>query len=118
LRKQLGYEGVVFSDDMEMKALTENFDTEEAALLSVRAGVDVLLYCHDLSKATAMFNMFCREGKRDKQLRGRIDESYARISKLKRRCLRQPRSLTDKKLLEKLIAFDHKKLINEIHGSL
>jgi beta-N-acetylhexosaminidase len=118
LRKQLGYEGVVFSDDMEMKALTENFDTEEAALLSVRAGVDVLLYCHELSKATAMFNMFCREGKRDKQLRGRIDESYARISKLKRRCLRQPRSLTDKKLLEKLIAFDHKKLINEIHGSL
>ena len=118
LRKQLGYEGVVFSDDMEMKALTENFDTEEAALLSLRAGVDVLLYCHDLSKATAVFDLFCREGKRDKQLRDRIDESHARISQLKMRCLRQPRSLTDQEQLEKLIAFDHKKLIDEIHGSL
>jgi beta-N-acetylhexosaminidase len=118
LRQQLGYEGVVFSDDMEMKALTENFNTEEAALLSLHAGVDVLLYCHDLSKATAMFDLFCREGKRDKQMRDRIDESYARISKLKMRCLRQTRSLTDKELLEKLIAFGHNKLIDEIHGSL
>jgi beta-N-acetylhexosaminidase len=118
LRNQLGYDGVVFSDDMEMKALTENFDTEEAALLSLRAGVDVLLYCHDLSKATAIFNLFCREGKRDKQMRDRIDESYARITKLKMRCLRQPRGLTDRERLEKLIAFDHKKLIDEIQGSL
>jgi beta-N-acetylhexosaminidase len=118
LRDQLGYEGVVFSDDMEMKAITENFDTEEAALLSVRAGIDVLLYSRDLSKATAVFDLFCHEARRDKQLRARIDESCARISELKMRCLRQPRSLTDKELLEKVIAFDHRKLIDEIHGSL
>jgi beta-N-acetylhexosaminidase len=118
LREELGYEGVVFSDDMEMKAITENFDTEEAALLCVRAGVDVLLYCHDLPKAARVFDLFCHEARRDKRLRDRIDESYARISELKMRCLRQPRSLTDKELLEKLIAFDHRKLIDEIHGSL
>ena len=118
LRQELGYEGVVFSDDMEMKAITENFDTEEAALLGVRAGIDVLLYCHDLSKAATVLDLFCHEAKRNKQLRARIDQSCARIGKLKMRCLREHRSLPDNELLETLIALDHKKLIDEIHGSL
>ena len=118
LREQLGYEGVVFSDDMEMKAMTANFDLEEAALLSIRAEVDVLLYCHDLSKATAVFDLLCHEAKRDKQLRARIDESCARISTLKMRSLRQTCNLPDEELLERFIALDHKKLIDEIHGSL
>ena len=118
LREQLGYQGVVFSDDMEMKAITANFDTEEAALLSVRAGVDVLLYCHDLIRATAVFELLCHEAKRDKQLRTRIDESCARIRALKMRCLRQTCNLPDEELLERFIALNHKKLIDEIHGSL
>jgi beta-N-acetylhexosaminidase len=118
LREQLSYEGVVFSDDMEMKALTDHFDTEEAALLSVRAGIDVLLYSHDLSKATTVFGVISREARRDKQLRARIDESCARISKLKMRCVRQNHRLPDKQLVERLIAFEHSKLIDEIHGSL
>ena len=117
LRQELGYEGVVFSDDMEMKAITGNFNVEEAALSSVRAGIDVLLYCHDLSKAVSIFNLLCREAMQDSQLRARIDESCARISKLKMRCLRQHRSLPDNGLLEQLIALDHRKLIDEVHGS-
>ena len=118
LRQQLGYEGVVFSDDMEMKAISANFGTEEAALLSVRAGVDVLLYCHDLSKATAVFEFLCHEAQRDKRLRARVDQSFARISKLKMRCLRKQRRLPHNDLVERLSAFEHKKLISEIHGSL
>lgn len=117
LRQQLGFEGVVFSDDLEMKAITQNFGNEEAAVLSVRAGIDVLLYCHDLSKALRVFDLLCREAGRDKQLRDRIDESCTRISKLKRRLLREPRSLPDDKLIETL-AFDHRQLIDEVHGSL
>jgi beta-N-acetylhexosaminidase len=117
LRQELGYEGVVFSDDMEMKAITGNFNVEEAALSSVRAGIDVLLYCHDLSKAVSIFNLLCREARQDSQLRARIDESCVRISKLKMRCLRQHRSLPDNELLEQLIALDHRKLIDEVHGS-
>jgi beta-N-acetylhexosaminidase len=117
LRQELGYEGVVFSDDMEMKAITGNFNVEEAALSSVRAGIDVLLYCHDLSKAVSIFELLCREARQDSQLRARIDESCVRISKLKMRCLRQHRSLPDNELLEQLIALDHRKLIDEVHGS-
>jgi beta-N-acetylhexosaminidase len=118
LRGQLGYEGVVFSDDMEMKAITENFDTERAALSAVRAGVDMLLYCHDLSKATAVFDWLYHEAKRDRQLRNRINQSWARISSLKTRFLRQTCNLSDEELLERLSALDHQRLIDEVHGNL
>ncbi len=117
LRQELGYDGLVFSDDMKMKAITENFDAGEAALSSVRAGIDVLLYCHDVSKAASIVELLCRKARHDRQLRARIEESTARIDKLKKRCLWQHRSLPEKELLERLLAFDHIKLIDEVQGS-
>ena len=117
LRQELGYKGVVFSDDMEMKAITGNFDAGEAAVSSVRAGIDVLLYCHDLAKAAGIVELLCREARHNSQLLARIEESHARIDMLKKRCLRQHRSLPDNELLERLIALDHRKLVDEIHGS-
>ena len=117
LRQELGYDGLVFSDDMEMKAITENFDAEEAAVSSVRAGINVLLYCHDLPKAVGIFELLCREARHDSELRAKIEESCARIDKLKTRCFRQRRRLPESELLGRLVALDHRKLIDEVHGS-
>ena len=117
LRREMDYQGVVFSDDMEMKAITGNFGTEEAALLGVRAGIDVLLYCHDLSQAIGVFDLLCREVKRDKELQARVVESCERISKLKRRYLKRNQGMPDAKL-DTLNSLSHGKLIDEIHGSL
>ena len=61
LRHQLGYDGVVFSDDMEMKAISDNSQPDEAAALAVRAGVDVLLFCHELEKAVEACEFLCDE---------------------------------------------------------
>jgi len=52
LREQLGFAGVVASDDMEMRAIGDHHDIGDAAVASLRAGVDVLLVCQDLGKAT------------------------------------------------------------------
>jgi beta-N-acetylhexosaminidase len=117
LRQELGYEGLVFSDDMEMKAITGNFDAEEAAVSSVRAGINVLLYCHDLTKAAGIVELLCREARRDTQLRARINESSARISKLKIRCLREQPGTPANQLVEQLLALNHGKLIDEVYGS-
>jgi beta-N-acetylhexosaminidase len=117
LRQELGYDGLVFSDDMEMQAITENFDAEKAAVSSVRAGIDVLLYCDDLSKAASIVELLCREARQDNQLRARINESSARIIKLKLRCLREQRDVPDNQLLEQLLALNHGKLIDEVYGS-
>jgi len=46
LRQQLGFEGLLISDDLEMEAITSLMPIEEAALRAVEAGVDLLLCCH------------------------------------------------------------------------
>jgi beta-N-acetylhexosaminidase len=44
LRKELQYQGIITSDDMEMGAITKNYGAEEAPLLALKAGCDVLCY--------------------------------------------------------------------------
>jgi beta-N-acetylhexosaminidase len=44
LRKQLRYSGLIISDDMEMKAITDHFGAEEAPRLAIEAGCDLLIY--------------------------------------------------------------------------
>lgn len=46
LRRELGFEGVIVSDDLEMKAITDHWPVGEAAVLSALAGVDAFLVCH------------------------------------------------------------------------
>lgn len=45
LRTQLGYDGLVISDDLEMKAVFDHFGPEQAAVLGLEAGVDHFLVC-------------------------------------------------------------------------
>jgi len=50
LRRELGYEGLVITDDLEMGAIGHHYEIEEALLLAFTAGVDCLLICHDPEK--------------------------------------------------------------------
>ena len=47
LRQRLGFGGVVFSDDLEMRAIAEHYGAEQAILRGLRAGVDVFCICHN-----------------------------------------------------------------------
>lgn len=46
LRGELGYDGLVMSDDLEMAAIAEQFEMQEAGRWAVHAGCDQLLVCH------------------------------------------------------------------------
>ena len=46
LRKRIGYRGIVFSDDLEMGGILKLMDIEEAAVESIRAGMDLIEVCH------------------------------------------------------------------------
>jgi beta-N-acetylhexosaminidase len=46
LRDQLGYNGVIVSDDMTMGAIVENYSLEEASLRFIKSGGDIALICH------------------------------------------------------------------------
>jgi len=51
LREKLGYDGMVVTDDVEMKAIADNFGVEEAVVLGLSAGVDHFLCCHTAALA-------------------------------------------------------------------
>src|SRR5207237_4368048 len=45
LREELGYEGLVLTDDMEMGAIAKHYQIEDAVRLAIEAGEDMLLIC-------------------------------------------------------------------------
>ena len=114
LRHQLGYDGVVFSDDMEMKAVSDRYSVEAATALAVRAGVDVLLYCHEIDMAAAAFEFLCDEAERDASVRARIEDSYRRVTELKRRYLKSFTGLAENEITARLESLNHRELLNEL----
>lgn len=88
LRKTLKFDGVVFSDDMQMHAITKHYGLEEAIKLAVNAGVDILTFSNNIQgsedrtvdKVHSIIRKFVEEGTISKE---RIDESFRRIMDLK-----------------------------------
>lgn len=88
LRKDLGYDGVVFSDDMQMHAITKYYGLEKVLELSISAGIDVVIFSNNIQGSEnrtvdtvhTLIKKLVKEGKIPKS---RIDESYQRIVKLK-----------------------------------
>ena len=112
LRHQLGYDGVVFSDDMEMKAISDRYSVEAATGLAVRAGVDVLLFCHEIDKAAAAFEFLCAEAESDAAVRARIEDSYRRVTELKRRYLKSFTGVEDNEIVARLERLNHRALLS------
>ncbi len=89
LRKQYHFNGVVFSDDMQMQAVAKQYGLEEAIRLAINAGVDILCFSNNIvgseertvSKVHSIIRAQVERGQIRKE---RIDESFRRIMKLKR----------------------------------
>ncbi len=90
LRKRLGFNGVVFSDDMQMHAISKNYGLEETIRLAINAGVDVMCFSNNIAgsdertvdKVHAIIKKLVSTGEIKPE---RIDESFQRIIQLKSR---------------------------------
>lgn len=49
LRKQLHFKGVIITDDLQMKAIQDNYKLEETVVLAINAGADMLLFGNNLT---------------------------------------------------------------------
>ncbi len=87
LRNQLGFDGVVISDDLEMSAIREHFGFRAAIVRAVKAGTDILLFSNTvqyrIGLAEEVRNILIEEAGRDAAFKARIVESYDRIIELK-----------------------------------
>ena len=89
LRERLGFDGVVVTDDLQMKGLTQFFDYKTIVEKTIQAGVDIILVSNNLGydpevtpTTIRQIVELVRSGKISEE---RIDQSYRRIMNLKKR---------------------------------
>lgn len=87
LRRQLGYRGLVISDDLDMKAISDHYGVADAAVAAIRAGCDVLLLCRDLEHQEQVERGLVIAAEADSSLRQQIGEAARRVRALKRSSL-------------------------------
>ena len=80
LRGELGFDGVIISDAMEMGAIIRQYPVEDACVAAIKAGVDILLCVREYPK---VFETVVAAVRRGEIPEARIDESVRRILKMR-----------------------------------
>jgi beta-N-acetylhexosaminidase len=89
LREEMGYKGVVISDDMQMHAISSHYGLEESLRKGVLAGIDMFIFSNNIQGATEYTptNVHATIRRLVDQgiiLQQRIDDSFKRIMALKK----------------------------------
>ncbi len=84
LREKMGYDGIVISDDLQMKAISRHYTLKETLRLAVNSGVDILLFGNQLSHndADELVGLIYEQVKSGEIPLKRIEESNKRIKLL------------------------------------
>ena len=85
LRNNLGYKGVIISDDMVMKGV-QNYGSLEACVMGIKAGLDMFIFRDSDDKTLNMIDNLVKVVEKDDELKNRVKASYERIIALKKRC--------------------------------
>jgi len=88
LRERLGYRGAIVTDDLEMGAITRHYEPQEAALLALEAGADLLLCCHTPSLLPRCLEALRRALRRGAISERRVRQALIRTERLRRRVFR------------------------------
>lgn len=101
LRAQIGFEGVLISDDLEMAAVAARYPVEVSAVEAVWAGCDALLICKDEDMQDRAHDALVKKAEQDSRFRERCREAAERLIKIRRLC--PPRPVSSKEALAALV---------------
>lgn len=96
LKKRMGFDGLVVSDDMEMGGVLTQAPMEEAAVQAISAGMDLIEVCRDPSLVLRAYEALLAEAERSASFRRRVESASTKIARFKRRHLTEtvPRSVS------------------------
>lgn len=83
LRNELGYKGIIITDDMEMGAVANHNDFRSIGVNAVKAGADIVLVCHEYKHQQEVYLGLLDAVNSGEISQERIDESVKRIIKVK-----------------------------------
>jgi beta-N-acetylhexosaminidase len=114
LRTRLGFQGVVVTDDLEMKAVADNWDVEDRTLLALKAGADLLMFCHTPEVQVRAIETVYRavDGRIIKP--EQIEQSFARVQALKTMVRKLQPARNRDELLSVLNSNEHKSLSSSL----
>lgn len=121
LRGELGYDGVILSDDLEMKAIANAYDAPASAVFAVAAGCDGVLICsgnHD--RQAAALEALIHAVEDDRLPMARVDDALRRQRRAKERFLagpaaaRRPAGLRGRALMECLGRDEHRAVADQM----
>jgi beta-N-acetylhexosaminidase len=117
LREELGYPGVIVSDDLEMKAIAASYAVPDAAVQAIAAGCDALLICSgDLEIQAATLEALVRASEDGRISYTRLEDALARLRRAKERFLAQPVAAPGRRAaLRQILGCDeHQRIAEEI----
>ncbi|MGH9144203.1 MAG: beta-N-acetylhexosaminidase [Vicinamibacterales bacterium] len=91
LRNELQYEGLIISDDLEMKAIAASYAVPEAAVMAIEAGCDAVLICSgDHATQAAALEALVHAVEQERLPFGRVEDALKRQRRAKERFLTSP----------------------------
>ena len=99
LRTELGFDGLVITDDLEMGAIVKNFGIGEACVMAIEAGADMLAICADVGRIREGFHAVREAVENGRISVNRLDQSMDRIASGKS-LLQEPLPLDAQRLAE------------------
>ncbi|OGI19814.1 MAG: hypothetical protein A3B68_08370 [Candidatus Melainabacteria bacterium RIFCSPHIGHO2_02_FULL_34_12] len=87
LRKELGFKGLIITDELNMKGITKNYDLNTAAHEAIISGADMILFNWNEKDTLKTYEYLTNKVKKDPFLQKRINESYERVLALKKKYL-------------------------------
>ncbi|MCA9574110.1 MAG: beta-N-acetylhexosaminidase [Myxococcales bacterium] len=82
LRGELGYEGAIVSDDLEMKAIADHYGSGDAGVRAIDAGCDMLLVCSEVARALEVRDALLKRAENDAAFAARLQDAAARVDRL------------------------------------
>lgn len=118
LRQEMHFEGVIFSDDLEMKALAHDYSVPESTLLAIDAGCDAVLICGgDVEAQAAALEGLVHAIEDERVSITRIEDALARNRRVKERFLAAaiaPRPMGAKALQQAIGRDEHREIAAEM----
>lgn len=117
LRKEMGFDGLVIVDSLEMKAITEKMSVSDAAIMAIKTGADIIMVCHERGNQKKVFDALLNATETGIISNERIESSLRRIFEAKKKlssskAMRKPISSLKKlsrEIAENIIVYVKKK---------
>ena len=113
LREELRYKGLIVCDDIQLKAIADNFSDQAATSTAINAGADIVIY-HNMSKARKGMDLAWKCLKDGFITEARVNESYEKIQSVKKKVLGNFPAVDMGKISQIIGSETHKELLEQL----